>query len=182
MVFVKINKSFNYSKLEILKIQLFLFVLYFLIPYQIFSQKFLELRKATKQKYYSFYSGETIRFKLYGDDSFSSGTLTGIGDSTLNFNSIKVPISKIEIIDIRGKTTNRVKGIGSTVMGGSVAFFAVDFINLTLVQKANYRDVFSKNILINCGIGVGLGLLIRTFGKRKYFKRNKFNRIWIQEI
>ena len=182
MVLVKINKSFNYSKLEILKIQLFLFILYFLIPYQIFSQKFLELRKATKQKYYSFYSGETIRFKLYGDDSFSSGTLTGIGDSTLNFNSIKIPISKIEIIDIRGKTTNRAKGIGSTVMGGSVAFFAVDFINLTLVQKANYKDVFSKNILINCGIGVGVGLLIRTFGKRKYFKRNKLNRIWIQEI
>ena len=182
MVLVKINKSFNYSKLEILKIQLFLFIFYFLIPYQIFSQKFLELRKATKQKYYSFYSGETIRFKLYGDDSFSSGTLTGIGDSTLNFNSIKIPISKIEIIDIRGKTTNRAKGIGSTVMGGSVAFFAVDFINLTLVQKANYKDVFSKNILINCGIGVGVGLLIRTFGKRKYFKRNKLNRIWIQEI
>ena len=182
MVLVKINKSFNYSKLEILKIQLFLFILYFLIPYQIFSQKFLELRKATKQKYYSFYSGETIRFKLYGEDLFSSGTLTGIGDSTLNFNSIKIPISKIEIIDIRGKTTNRAKGIGSTVMGGSVAFFAVDFINLTLVQKANYKDVFSKNILINCGIGVGVGLLIRTFGKRKYFKRNKLNRIWIQEI
>ena len=182
MVLVKISKSFNYSKLDILKIQLFLFVLYFLIPHQIFSQKFLELRKATKQKYYSFYSGETIRFKLYGDDSFSSGTLTGIGDSTLNFNSIKVPISKIEIIDIRGKTNNRAKGIGSTVMGGSVAFFAVDFINLTLVQKANYKDVFSKNILINCGIGVGVGLLIRTFGKRKYFKRNKLNRIWIQEI
>ena len=182
MVLVKINKSFNYSKLEILKIQIFLFILYFLIPYQIFSQKFLELRKATKQKYYSFYSGETIRFKLYGDDSFSSGTLTGIGDSTLNFNSIKIPISKIEIIDIRGKTTNRAKGIGSTVMGGSVAFFAVDFINLTLVQKANYKDVFSKIILINCGIGVGVGLLLRTFGKRKYFKRNKLNRIWIQEI
>ena len=87
MVLVKISKSFNYSKLDILKIQLFLFVLYFLIPHQIFSQKFLELRKATKQKYYSFYSGETIRFKLFGDDSFSSGTLTGIGDSTLNFNS-----------------------------------------------------------------------------------------------
>ena len=123
-----------------------------------------------------------IRFKLYGDDSFSSGTLTGIGDSTLNFNSIKVPISKIEIIDISNKTSNRAKGIGSTIMGGSVAFFAVDFINLTLVQKANYKDVFSENILINCGIGVGVGLLIRTFGKRKYFKRNKLNRIWIQEI
>ena len=102
---------------------------------------------------------------MYGDDSFSSGTLTGIGDSTLNFNTIKVPISKIEIIDIRGKTTNRAKGIGLTVIGGSVAFFAVDFINLTLVQKANYKDVFNKNILINCGIGVGVGLLIRTLGK-----------------
>ena len=173
MVLVKISKSFNYSKLDILKIQLFLFVLYFLIPHLIFSQKFLELRKATKQKYYSFYSGETIRFKLYGDDSFSSGTLTGIGDSTLNFNSIKVPISKIEIIDIRGKTTNRVKRIGSTVIGGSAAFFAIDFINLTLVQKANYKDVFNRNLLINCGIGVGLGLILRTFAKRKYFKRNK---------
>ena len=57
-----------------------------------------------------------------------------------------------------------------------------DFINLSLVQKANYKDVFSKNILINCGIGVGVGLLIRAFGKKKYFKRNKLNRIWIQEI
>ena len=113
---------------------------------------------------------------------FSSGTLTGIGDSTLNFNSIRIPISKIEIIDIRGKTSNRVRRIGSTVIGGSAAFFAIDFINLTLVQKANYKDVFSRNLLINCGIGVGVGLIIRTFGKRKYFKRNKLNRIWIQEI
>ena len=61
------------------------------------------------------------------------------------------------------------------------SFFSVDFINLSVVQKANYKDVFSKNILINCGIGVGFGLRQDTFGKRKYFKRNKLNRIWIQE-
>ena len=182
MVLVKINKSFNYSKLEILKIHLLLFVFYLLVPNKIFPQKFLELSKATKQKYYSFYPGETIRFKLYDDELFSSGTLTGIGDSTLNFNSIRIPISKIEIIDIRGKTSNRVRRIGSTVIGGSAAFFAIDFINLTLVQNANYKDVFSRNLLINCGIGVGVGLIIRSFGKRKYFKRNKLNRIWIQEI
>lgn len=182
MVLVKINKSFNYSKLEILKIHLLLFVFFFLLSNEMFPKRFLELRKATKQKFYSFYSGETIRFKLYGDELFSSGTLTGIGDSTLNFNSISIPISKIEIIDIRGKTTNRVKRIGSTVIGGSAAFFAIDFINLTLVQKANYKDVFNRNLLINCGIGVGLGLILRTFAKRKYFKRNKLNRIWIQEI
>jgi len=160
---------------------LIVFILFNFPANKIFSQKYLELRKASKLKYYSFFPGETIRFKLYGDKYFTSGTLTEIGDSTLNFNTISIPVSKIEVVDIRNKTSNRLKSYGSIIAGGSLAYFAVDFINLSLVQKANYKDVYNKNILINCTLGVGVGLLIRTFGKRKYFKKNELNRIWIQE-
>ena len=158
------------------------FLTFFVFIDSIYSQKYLELRKASKLKSYTFYPGENIRFKLFSDDTFSSGTITGIGDSTLNFNNIKVPVSRIEVIDIRDKTSNRNKAFGLLISGGSMAYFVLDFINLSLVQKANYKDVFNRKTLINSLIGVGVGASLKFFVKRKYFKRNKLNRIWIQDI
>ena len=164
-----------------INILLTILILFFFGNYS-YSQKYLELSKASKLKYFTFYSGENIRFKLYGDEYFTNATITGIGDSTLNFNNIQIPISKIEIIDIKNKTSNISKSLGLLVSGGSLAYFAIDFINLSIVQKANYKDVINNKKLINFIICIGIGVIIILFAKKKYFKRNKLNRIWIQDI
>ena len=159
-----------------------IFLSFFIFWFEGYSQKYLELTKASSLKSYIYFPGETIRFKLFNDKYFSRGTITGIGDSSLNFNDIKVPISKIEVVDIRSKTSNINKSLGLLIAGGSLAYFTIDFINLSLVQKANYKDVFNKNTLVNCIVGISVGSFIRIFAKKKFFKRSKLNRIWIQDI
>ena len=100
-------------------------------------------------------------------------------DQNLRFNNIEVPIDQIDIIDIRNKTSDQLKTYGNIIAGGSLAYFIMDFINLSLVQRANYKDVYNKNILISCSVGFSIGAVSRIF-KRKYYKRNDLNRIWIQ--
>ena len=160
---------------------LIVFILFNFSSNKIFSQKYLELRKATKLKYFSFFPGENIRFKMKDDKYFTSAKITGIVNDKLKFNTIEIPVSRIDIIDIRSKSSNYGNIYGSIISGSSLAFFAIDFINLSLVQRANYKDVYNKSILISCSIGFSIGAILKKFGKRKYFKKNELNRIWIQE-
>ncbi|MEO2083907.1 MAG: hypothetical protein ABGW65_00120, partial [Marinoscillum sp.] len=96
------------------------------------------------------------------------------------FNYIEVSISDIEIVDIRLKSSNFFKSGGMIIAGGSVAFFIIDFVNLSLVQKVKYKDVYNKDLLIGCSLSFGVGALL-TFVKRKYFVKKKINRIWVQK-
>ena len=69
---------------------------------------------------------------------------------------------------------------GTYFSGASAGYFLIDFINLSVVQKASAADVYDNKILIGCSVGIGLGFGLRQI-KRKYFKRKKLNRIWIQD-
>ena len=53
-------------------------------------------------------------------------------------------------------------------------------MNLSLVQKVKYKDVYNKDLLIGCSLSFGVGALL-TFVKRKYFVKKKLNRIWVQK-
>jgi|TARA_B100001094_G_scaffold208060_1_gene201936 hypothetical protein len=147
-----------------------------------YSQNYLELKKATQLKSINFFEGENIRFKQKDDAIFTYARLTGIGSDYLSFNNVQIPISNIDIVDIRSKTSNKGRAYGSLISGGSLGYFAIDFINLSIVQKANYKDVFNEDILVSCSIGFSIGLIIRTFAKKKLFKRKNLNRIWIKEL
>ena len=50
------------------------------------------------------------------------------------------------------------------------------------MQKANYKDVFNQGILVSCSIGFSIGVIIRTFAKKKLYKRKNLNRVWIKEL
>ena len=64
--------------------------------------------------------------------------------------------------------------------GASAGYFIIDFINLSVVQKASSAEVFDNKIIFGCSLGIGLGFGLRQL-KRKYFKRKKLSRVWIQE-
>ena len=162
----------------------FISLLFFfsLITLESYSQNYLELKKATKLKSINFFEGENIRFKQKDDEIFTYAKITGIGSDYLSFNNIQIPISNIDIVDIRSKTSNKGRAYGSLISGGSLGYFAIDFINLSIVQKANYKDVFNQDILVSCSIGFSIGLIVRTFAKKKLFKRKNLNRIWIKEL
>ena len=53
-------------------------------------------------------------------------------------------------------------------------------MNLSLVQKVRYKDVYNKDLLIGCSLSFGVGALL-TFIKRKHFVKKKLNRIWVQK-
>ena len=166
-----------HKKIKLLFTPFFLFLI--INSNHLYSQTYLELRKATQLKSFLFYPGDNIRFKKKGDDFFTFAKITGMRDQNLRFNNIEVPINQIDIIDIRNKTSDQLKTYGNIIAGGSLDYFIMDFINLSLVQRANYKDVYNKNILISCSVGFSIGAFSRIF-KRKYYKRNDLNRIWIQ--
>ena len=125
-------------------------------------------------------SAEKIRFKLKDDENFTQAYITGISEDKLRFNYIEVPVSDIEIVDITRKSSNFFKSSGKYIAGGSIAFFIIDFMNLSLVQKVKYKDVYNKDLLIGCSLSFGVGALF-TFVKRKYFVKKKLNRIRVQK-
>ena len=160
------------------KIYIILFFIF--VSNNLHSQYYLELKKASQTKSFKFFPGEKIRFKLKDDENFTQAYITGISEDKLRFNYIEVPVSDIEIVDIRRKSSNFFKSSGKYIAGGSIAFFIIDFVNLSLVQKVKYKDVYNKDLLIRCSLSFGVGALF-TFVKRKYFVKKQMNRIRIQK-
>ena len=68
------------------------------------------------------------------------------------------------------------KGIGYIISGTSLGFFAIDIINLSVVQKNTLKRSFNEKIGITSLTGIFLGISI-TFIKKKYFKNKGLNRI-----
>ena len=161
-----------------LKIYFLLFFIF--LSNNTYSQYYLELRKATKLKSFNFYPGDNIRFKIKDDYMFSRAYITGISQDMLRFNYIEVPISDIETIDISNKSSNFLKKTGYYISLVSVGIFFIDMLNSTLVQKNKYKDVYDKNFLISCSLGLTIGYSLR-FTKRKYFVKKCLNRIWVQK-
>ena len=147
---------------------------FFTLP--LYSQSYLELKKLGKKRKIEFFSGEEIRFKIKNDENFSMARITGIYDDYINFNNIRVNIDDIELIDIRHKSSNTFKGIGYIISGTSLGFFAIDIINLSVVQKNTLKRSFNEKIGITSLTGIFLGISIH-FIKKKYFKNNGLNRI-----
>tara|TARA_B100002052_G_scaffold103197_1_gene95226 strand:+ start:1286 stop:1837 length:552 start_codon:yes stop_codon:yes gene_type:complete len=164
--------TLNFVKL--MKIYFILFMYFFTLP--LYSQSYLELKKLGKKRKIEFFSGEEIRFKIKNDENFSMARITGIYDNYINFNNIRVNIDDIELIDIRHKSSNTFKGIGYIISGTSLGFFAIDIINLSVVQKNTLKRSFNEKIGITSLTGIFLGISI-TFIKKKYFKNKGLNRI-----
>ena len=150
------------------------------ISNKVFTQNILELGRANSFKTMSFYEGESLRFKKSNEDYFITARISGITDDKIKFNNIEIPVSDIDVIDVREKSSNFMRRFGTYFSGASAGYFLIDFINLSVVQKASAADVYDDKILIGCSVGIGLGFGLRQI-KRKYFKRKKLNRIWIQE-
>ena len=157
-----------------------LIILCISISNKVFTQNVLELGRANSFKTMSFYEGESLRFKKSNEDYFITARISGITDDKIKFNSIEIPVSDIDVIDVREKSSNFMRRFGTYFSGASAGYFLIDFINLSVVQKASAADVYDDKILIGCSVGIGLGFGLRQI-KRKYFKRKKLNRIWIQE-
>jgi|TARA_B100001063_G_scaffold246601_1_gene286519 hypothetical protein len=157
-----------------------LIILCISISNKVFTQNILELGRANSFKTMSFYEGESLRFKKSNEDYFITARISGITDDKIKFNNIEIPVSDIDVIDVREKSSNFMRRFGTYFSGASAGYFLIDFINLSVVQKASAADVYDDKILIGCSVGIGLGFGLRQI-KRKYFKRKKLNRIWIQE-
>tara|TARA_Y100000768_G_scaffold383356_1_gene365341 strand:- start:818 stop:1309 length:492 start_codon:yes stop_codon:yes gene_type:complete len=157
-----------------------LIILCISISNKVFTQNILELGRANSFKTMSFYEGESLRFKKSNEDYFITARISGITDDKIKFNNIEILVSDIDVIDVREKSSNFMRRFGTYFSGASAGYFLIDFINLSVVQKASAADVYDDKILIGCSVGIGLGFGLRQI-KRKYFKRKKLNRIWIQE-
>ena len=86
----------------ILRILIFILI----ISQNSFAQKTLQIGKATNFKSLVFFEGDNIRFKRYDDDFFISSRISGFSEDKIKLNNIEIPLSSIEYIDIRHKSSN----------------------------------------------------------------------------
>ena len=119
-----------------------LIILCISISNKVFTQNILELGRANSFKTMSFYEGESLRFKKSNEDYFITARISGITDDKIKFNNIEIPVSDIDVIDVREKSSNFMRRFGTYFSGASAGYFLIDFINLSVVQKASAADVY----------------------------------------
>jgi hypothetical protein len=152
--------------------------LVFTVHFTTVAQPYLYLNQIGRRGNYKFFEKETIRFKLKGDDTFSIGLITGLGDNYIRFNENIIGLDSIVMIDIREK--KRKLSFPTTVTRlaayGGYAYALIDWFNATAV----YGDDTS----INGGVLLGAtGLLGLSYGlqaiQRKYFRVGRGNSITV---
>lgn len=144
------------------------------------AQPYLYLNQIGKRGNYKFFEKETIRFKLKGDDTFSVGLITGLGDNYIRFDNNIIGLDSIELIDIRSK--KRRLSFPTTVARlaayGGYAYALIDWFNASVV----YDDGSS----LNGGVILGAtGMLGLSYGlqavQRKYFRVGRGNTLTIMQ-
>jgi hypothetical protein len=142
------------------------------------AQPYLYLNQIGRRDNYKFFERETIRFKLKGDDTFSIGRITGLGDHYIRFNRSIIVLDSIEMIDIRDKKRNLSFPASVTRLAayGGYAYALIDWFNVTVVDGGEAS--------LNGGVLIGAtGLLGLSYGlqamQRKYFKVGRGNSLTI---
>lgn len=173
------NTLWSRLKLSNFQLKLFLTVgVFFTIHLATLAQPYLYLNQIGRRGNYKYFEKETIRFKLKGDDTFSVGLITGLGDNYIRFNQNVIGLDSIEMIDIRDK--KRALSFPATVTRlaayGGYAYALIDWFNVSVVD--------GDDASLNGGVLLGAtGLLGLSYGlqavQRKYFRVGRGNSLTI---
>lgn len=173
------NTLWSRLKLSNFQLKLFLTVgVFFATHLAAIAQPYLYLNQIGRRGNYKYFEKETIRFKLKGDDTFSVGLITGLGDNYIRFNQNIIGLDSIEMIDIRDK--KRALSFPATVTRlaayGGYAYALIDWFNVSVVDGDDAS--LNGGVLISATGLLGLSYGLKAI-QRKYFKVGRGNSLTI---
>ncbi len=148
------------------------------IHFAAIAQPYLYLNQIGKRGNYKFFEKETIRFKLKGDDTFSVGLITGLGDDYIRFEQNIISLDSIEVIDIRDKKRALSFPATATRLAayGGYAYALIDWFNASVVYDD--RSSLNEGVLIGATGLLGLSYGLQAI-QRKYFRVGRGNSLTI---
>ncbi len=148
-------------------------VLLIFFAHETFSQSYLVLRKQGAKRRFEFFPGDQFIYKMKGIDTFFKDRVADFADSTIILENNILHLTQIDEIDVRNADSNRsdflryMEGYLPTIGYG---YFAIDFINVAIVEQENYS--IDNGVAITSAAMVGTGYGLRLM-RRKIFKLYK---------
>ena len=126
------------------------------------AQKFLRLANAGRNGSIDYFEGDKIRFRIRDEGFFREQMILGFTEYAIKFRFFEVPLSEIEVIDIRSR--NQWVG-GKLLMIAGVGLMAADAINTTAVRGETYT--LDRGVWITAGALVSAGLLMDLLRRKR---------------
>ena len=139
----------------------FLLVLFAIVlPQDLFSQYYLVLKKRSKIKYV-FEAGESLKFKLHGEDFYTKQMIVGFGPNKIRFHYFELDLSEVSHLKVPKARKNAVSLFSRLTLTAGVLFIFLDQFNQGFVIGEGFGP--SEETLIISGALVGTGLLLKLF-------------------
>lgn len=136
------------------------------IAFESCSQKYLLLDKLGSTKQFKYYEGETLRFKLKGDDHFSTGVIQLLQDSTIILDNGVVYLQDISALQVIPDNKGLLGSSGTRKFKrGGIVLILIDQFNSIVIDGEPAR--ISPGVMIAAGSLVAFGYILDLVRKEK---------------
>ncbi|QCK16501.1 hypothetical protein DCC35_18075 [Mangrovivirga cuniculi] len=129
-----------------------------------YGQQFIRLSNKSGSKRKVINVGDPFIYKLYNDDTVYKDQLVGVTDSTfqLTYETLKPE----EVQTVYKTETNFMDRFSGYLIAGGAILITIDFLNIQVVQDADYEP--NSGIFIAGGTMIGAGLIYKLLRRKKY--------------
>lgn len=130
---------------------------------------YLYLNKLGRTTKVKFYEQETIRFKLKGDDYFTSGRITGFEADAIKVEDVTIPLKEIVSVDIRDKNFSMFsfRSTPGKLAFAGYGYVFIDWFNRRVVAGEQNAGIDMRVAAVSTGL-IGTGYLLKAL-RKKYF-------------
>ncbi|NMM48796.1 hypothetical protein [Marinigracilibium pacificum] len=129
-----------------------------------FSQQFIRITNKSGSKRKVINTGDPFIYKLYNDETVYRDQLIGVSDSTIQLTYERVKPEDIQ--EVYNVNRNYMDKLSGYMIAGGIILVSIDFINIKIVQDADYEP--STGILVASAAMVGGGALYLILRRKKY--------------
>ncbi|MCX2743388.1 hypothetical protein OO013_05895 [Mangrovivirga sp. M17] len=142
---------------------LILFILIFSFSIT-FGQQFIRISNKSGSKRKVINVGDPFIYKLYGDETVYRDQLVSVTDSTFQLTYETLKPEEVQVV--YKNETNYMDRLSGYLIAGGAILVAIDFVNIRIVNNAEFEP--SSGIFIVGGAMVGTGLIYKLLRRRKY--------------
>lgn len=129
-----------------------------------FGQQFIRISNKSGSKRKVINVGDPFIYKLYNDETVYRDQLVGVSDSTFQLTYETLKPEDVQVV--YKNEANFMDAFSGYLIAGGAILVAIDFVNIRIVQDADFEP--SSGIFIVGGAMVGTGLIYRLLRRNKY--------------